>query len=63
MLKFAFEELHLHRFDAGVMLGNTASMRVLEKAGFHREGIEQKGVKINGRWEDHQIFAVLSDKD
>ncbi len=60
---FAFNELKLHRVEAGVMLSNTGSMRVLEKAGFHREGIEQKGVKINGKWEDHQIFAIISDSN
>ncbi len=62
-VEFAFNELKLHRVDAGVMLNNTGSMRVLEKAGFHREGIEQKGVKIDGRWEDHQIFAIISDNN
>jgi [ribosomal protein S5]-alanine N-acetyltransferase len=62
-VEFAFNELKLHRIDAGVMLNNTGSMRVLEKAGFHREGIEQKGAKINGHWEDHQIFAVISDNN
>lgn len=62
-VKFAFDELKLHRIEAGVMLSNIGSMRVLEKAGFHKEGIEQKGVKINGRWEDHQIMAIISDKD
>lgn len=61
--EFAFNELHLHRIDAGVMLSNPGSMRVLEKAGFHREGIEQKGVRINGQWEDHQIFAILSENN
>ncbi len=60
---FAFKELKLHRIEAGVMLSNPGSMRVLEKAGFHKEGIEQKGVKINGRWEDHQIFAIISDNN
>jgi [ribosomal protein S5]-alanine N-acetyltransferase len=60
-VEFAFNELKLHRVEAGVMLNNIGSMRVLEKAGFHREGIEQKGVKINGQWEDHQIFAIISD--
>ena len=60
-VEFAFNELKLHRVDAGVMLRNIGSMRVLEKVGFHREGIEQKGVKINGQWEDHQIFAIISD--
>lgn len=61
--EFAFHELKLHRIEAGVMLDNIGSMRVLEKAGFHKEGIEQKGVKINGQWEDHQIFAVVSDNN
>ena len=62
-VEFAFNELKLHRVDAGVMLSNIGSMRVLEKAGFHKEGIEQKGVKINGQWEDHQIFSIISDNN
>ncbi|MFL0247310.1 GNAT family N-acetyltransferase [Candidatus Clostridium stratigraminis] len=62
-VEFAFNVLKLHRIDAGTMLNNIGSMRVLEKAGFHREGIEQKGVKINGQWEDHQVFAIISDKN
>ncbi len=60
-VQFAFEELKLHRIEAGVMLNNIGSMRVLEKAGFNKEGVERKGVKINGRWEDHQIFALLAE--
>ena len=60
-VEFAFIELKLHRVEAGVMPSNTGSMRVLEKAGFHREGIERKGVKINGSWEDHYIFAIISE--
>lgn len=59
-VEFAFIELKLHRVEAGVMPSNTGSMRVLEKAGFHKEGLEQKGVMINGSWEDHFIFAILS---
>ena len=62
-VEFAFKKLKLHRVEAGVMLNNIGSMRVLEKAGFQREGIEQKGVKINGQWEDHQIFAIISDNN
>ena len=62
-VEFAFNDLKLHRVEAGVMLSNIGSMRVLEKAGFHREGIEQKGVKINGQWEDHQILAIISDNN
>ncbi|MBT2583180.1 GNAT family protein [Planococcus sp. ISL-109] len=62
-VQFAFDNLKLHRVEAGVMLRNIGSMRVLEKAGFHKEGIEQKGVKINGQWEDHQMFAIISNRN
>lgn len=39
---YAFHELKLHRIEAGVMPRNLGSMRVLEKAGFHKEGIARK---------------------
>lgn len=62
VVKYAFETLNLHRIEAGVMPDNIASIRVLEKAGFHKEGIARKNVKINGRWEDHQMLAILNPK-
>ncbi|HYE10681.1 MAG TPA: GNAT family protein [Patescibacteria group bacterium] len=58
---FAFHELKLHRIEAGVMPHNIRSMRVLEKAGFHKEGIAVKNVKINGKWEDHQVLAIVGE--
>jgi RimJ/RimL family protein N-acetyltransferase len=36
VVEFAFNELHLHRVEAGVMLDNIGSMRVLERLGFHK---------------------------
>ncbi|WP_405176300.1 GNAT family protein [Paenibacillus sp. FSL H8-0261] len=60
VVNYAFEILNLHRIEAGVMPDNLGSMRVLEKAGFHKEGIAIKNVEINGRWEDHQILAILN---
>ncbi|MCA1053795.1 GNAT family N-acetyltransferase [Rossellomorea aquimaris] len=62
-VEYAFNDLKLHRVEAGVMLHNIASMRVLEKAGFHKEGIFIKNVKINGSWEDHQHFAIINPND
>lgn len=56
---FAFKKLELHRIEAGVMPRNIKSMKVLEKAGFHKEGIAIKNVKINGKWEDHQVLAIV----
>ncbi|MCJ8012331.1 GNAT family N-acetyltransferase [Paenibacillus sp. KQZ6P-2] len=63
VIDYAFNELMLHRIEAGVMPHNIASMRVLEKAGFHKEGISQKNVKINGIWEDHQVLAIINPHD
>jgi [ribosomal protein S5]-alanine N-acetyltransferase len=57
---YAFDELTLHRIEAGVMPKNPASMRVLEKVGFRKEGLARKNVNINGQWEDHWTFAILS---
>ncbi|WP_128895484.1 GNAT family N-acetyltransferase [Longirhabdus pacifica] len=62
-LHYAFHELKLHRIEAGVMPHNIRSIRVLEKAGFHKEGIAIKNVKINGKWEDHQVMAIINPLD
>lgn len=58
---YAFRELKLHRLEAGVMPHNIASIRVLEKAGFKKEGIARKNVLINGVWQDHQMLAMLDE--
>ncbi len=41
------------------MLHNIGLIRVLEKAGFEKEGISKSSVKINGKWEDHQVLAII----
>ncbi|PMU46240.1 RimJ/RimL family protein N-acetyltransferase, partial [Pseudomonas sp. GP01-A3] len=39
------------------------SIRVLEKSGFHKEGIAKKNVRINGKWEDHQMLAIINENE
>jgi len=56
---FGLNKMALHRIEAGAMPHNLASIRVLEKAGFHKEGLAQKNARINGRWEDHQVLAIV----
>jgi ribosomal-protein-alanine N-acetyltransferase len=63
IVDYAFSELKLHRIEAGVMPHNIGSIRVLEKSGFHKEGIAKKNVKINGKWEDHQVLAIVNPND
>jgi ribosomal-protein-alanine N-acetyltransferase len=62
LMPFAFGQLRLHRVEAATMPGNSPSIRVLEACGFEREGVARGFLKINGRWEDHILFARLADR-
>lgn len=59
VLKFAFVRLGLHRVEAACLADNQASRALLLKCGFHEEGYAREYLRINGRWQDHQLFAVL----
>ncbi|MGV3489184.1 MAG: GNAT family N-acetyltransferase [Tuberibacillus sp.] len=63
VVEYAFNNLQLHRVEAGVMPHNIRSIRVLEKAGFEKEGLNRKNVMINGKWEDHLHFAIVNPND
>ena len=63
VVDFAFRELQLHRIEAGAMLANLASIRVLEKVGLKKEGIAKENIRINGKWTDHQILAIINSLD
>jgi ribosomal-protein-alanine N-acetyltransferase len=58
---FALESAALHRVQAAVMPRNAASQRVLEKAGYRREGLAVRYLCIAGAWEDHLIFATTTE--
>jgi ribosomal-protein-alanine N-acetyltransferase len=59
---FAFSTAELHRVQAAVMPRNCGSLRVLEKAGYRREGVAQRYLCIAGRWEDHVLFAITAEE-
>jgi ribosomal-protein-alanine N-acetyltransferase len=61
ILKYAFVELKLHRVEANVQPHNLASIRVLEKSGFKKEGFSEKYLKISGRWRDHERWAIIRE--
>ena len=56
----AFLEMRLHRIEAGTLLHNVASQRVLEKNGFVRFGVAPQYLHIAGRWQDHAMYQVLN---
>ena len=61
VLPFVFDTLRLHRIEAACLEHNHASIRVLEKSGFRREGIARRYLKIDGVWQDHILFGLLED--
>lgn len=56
---FGFRRLDLERIEAACLPENAASIRVLEKAGFRREGFARGYLSIAGARRDHLLFALL----
>ena len=61
MIGAAFSELGLHRIQAGTLLHNTGSQRVLERNGFVRIGVAPGYLRIAGRWQDHVLFQLVAE--
>jgi RimJ/RimL family protein N-acetyltransferase len=48
------------RVEAHVRIGNVASERVLERAGFEREGVKRKLLRHGGTRVDATLFAIVA---
>lgn len=59
VLNIAFDDLQLHRVEASIIPTNEASRAVLNKAGFRYIGRAEAYLKINGEWQDHDIFEYV----
>jgi ribosomal-protein-alanine N-acetyltransferase len=62
LFRFAFEELGLHRLQISIIPRNGPSRRVAEKLGLRGEGIAQRYLEIDGKWEDHVRYALTSEE-
>jgi [ribosomal protein S5]-alanine N-acetyltransferase len=61
LVEIAFGELELHRLEAGTLVDNVASQRVLEKNGFERYGLARRFLLIAGEWRDHVLFERIAE--
>jgi ribosomal-protein-alanine N-acetyltransferase len=58
LLAHAFGNLGLHRLEANIQPANAASIALVRRAGFVREGFSERYLKIGGRWRDHERWAI-----
>jgi ribosomal-protein-alanine N-acetyltransferase len=59
MLRYAFRTLRLHRVESNIQPANRRSIALVRRAGFVREGYSRRYLKIDGRWRDHERWALL----
>lgn len=62
MLNFAFDELRLNCVTARAIEGNEASIRLLERVGFSKEGALRQRLYQSGRYCDVISFSVLKSE-
>lgn len=62
VIPFAFDTLRLHRLEAACIPDNKRSVRLLEKAGFQREGLLKSYLRIDGNWRDHYLYALIAEE-
>ncbi len=62
VIRFAFEELKLHRLQISIIPRNSASRRVVEKLDLRMEGVAERYLQINGTWEDHCRYAITFEE-
>ena len=57
----AFGEIGLHRLEANIQPSNRRSIALVRSLGFRSEGVARRCLKIGGRWQDHERFALLRE--
>jgi len=62
VVRHAFGRLGLHRLEANIQPGNRASISLVRRCGFKREGFSPRYLKIFGRWRDHERWAITADR-
>lgn len=60
VLQHAFGQLELHRLEANIQPDNTASLNLVKRLGFQREGYSTAFQFIDGEWRDHERWAITA---
>jgi [ribosomal protein S5]-alanine N-acetyltransferase len=61
LLQEAFGNLNLHRLEANIQPENVASIRLVAKSGFVKEGFSKNYLRVGGvEWKDHERWAIVN---
>jgi ribosomal-protein-alanine N-acetyltransferase len=60
LVPFAHSALRIRRLEAACLPTNAASIKLLERLHFVREGLAREYLSIAGRWQDHLLYAHLA---
>jgi len=61
-VRFAFDEVGLHRVEANIQPNNVRSIALAHRAGFVKEGFSPRYLLIDGEWRDHERWALVADE-
>jgi ribosomal-protein-alanine N-acetyltransferase len=61
LIDFGFTTLGLHRISAAIGPGNAASIAIVTRLGFTKEGRLRDHVFTNGAWRDSILYSLLAD--
>ena len=61
VVRRAFTDLRLHRIEANIQPANAASIALVRRCGFAREGFSARYLKVAGRWRDHEHWAIYAE--
>ena len=59
MVKYAFSDYDFERIFTGIFANNLAAMKVLEHAGFQKEGIMRNAIFKDGKLLDAHLYSIL----
>jgi RimJ/RimL family protein N-acetyltransferase len=62
LLKYAFLERRLNKFNDYVLEGNEGSAKMMKKLGCVQEGVRRQVVYINGQYLDFILFGLTKDE-